>query len=188
MKKENHKTFLNMGLAMCCQIAALLTGLIVQRYILVTFGSTINGLTSSITQFLAYLMLLEAGLTTASIQALYGPLAQHDKAGISRILAATSRQFVKVGLLFLVGVIIVTAIMPIIIGDQVAVIIVVTLTFMAGLGSALNYMLASRNRALLHADNRVYVIYVITIVSVVIMAVLKLLVIFYLPYKTSNII
>ncbi|MDA7900925.1 hypothetical protein N9B26_07700, partial [Akkermansiaceae bacterium] len=188
MKNGNHQTFFNMGLAMCSTLTSMLTGLIVQRYILVTFNSSINGLTSSITQFLSYLMLLEAGLSTASIQALYEPLAQRDNVRISRILAATSRQFIKVGLFFLAGLVILTAILPIIIGDQVAAIIVIPLTFMSGLGHVLTYMLASRNKALLHADNRVFVIYLISIVSIVTMAVLKLLIIFYFPYNPTNII
>lgn len=49
MKK---KVMLNVGCTMLCQLVTFISGLIVPRLILSTFGSEANGLVSSITQFL----------------------------------------------------------------------------------------------------------------------------------------
>ena len=65
----------NMTMSIIARLISLVAGLVVQRYLLLSFGSTLNGLTTSINQAMAYLVLLEAGLGTASVQALYDPLA-----------------------------------------------------------------------------------------------------------------
>ena len=85
----------NMILAVIARVVTIITGVIVQRYILISFGSVLNGLTSSITQVMSYLVLLEAGLGSASIQALYYPLAQNEWRKISRIITATGKEYKK---------------------------------------------------------------------------------------------
>ena len=57
------------------QAAAVLAGLVLTRLILVGFGSAANGLITSVNQIFTYFILLEAGIGTASLQALYGPVA-----------------------------------------------------------------------------------------------------------------
>ena len=52
----------NMIMSIVARAVSLVTGLIVQRYLLLAYGSTLNGLTTSINQAMAYLVLLEAGL------------------------------------------------------------------------------------------------------------------------------
>ena len=83
----------NMLMSIIARLISLITGLIVQRYLLLAFGSTLNGLTTSINQAMAYLVLLEAGLGTASVQALYDPLASNDWKRVSGILTATGKEY-----------------------------------------------------------------------------------------------
>lgn len=58
------------------QITILICGFIVPKVIITNFGSNVNGLVSSITQFLAYITLLEAGMGPVVKSALYGPIAK----------------------------------------------------------------------------------------------------------------
>lgn len=82
MKK---KVMLNVGCTMLCQLVTFISGLIVPRLILSTFGSEANGLVSSITQFLNYIALVEGGIGSVVLTALYGPLAKKDDRKISSV-------------------------------------------------------------------------------------------------------
>ena len=68
------------------QFISLVCGLILPRLILSAFGSTYNGLTSSITQFLSVITLMRAGIGGASRAALYKPLAEKDSSSVSMIM------------------------------------------------------------------------------------------------------
>lgn len=178
----------NMITALIAQIVSVITGFVVQKYILVEFGSTINGLTSSITQILSYLTLLETGITGASIQALYKPLAEKDNKAISGVMSATGKQFLRVGTAFFGLLVVLTLLMPLILRNQVSAVIVMSMTFLSGFGSAATYAFASKHQALLQADNKVYVIQSTNIVIAVLSAVAKLVVVLALPFSENNII
>ena len=78
------------------EIVTLISGLIMPRLVLSYFGSTSNGLISSITQFLGFSTILRAGLGGAIRAALYRPIAENDNDKISAIMAATERHMNKV--------------------------------------------------------------------------------------------
>mgnify|MGYP001094903992 FL=1 len=56
------KTRLNMISSLGLQLITILSGFIIPRQILLVFGSDINGLINSLTQFLNYISLVEGGL------------------------------------------------------------------------------------------------------------------------------
>ena len=60
------------------QFVALACGFILPAYILQSYGSAVNGLVSSITQFLAFITLLEMGVGPVIQSNLYKPLADND--------------------------------------------------------------------------------------------------------------
>lgn len=76
----------NLIFAMAGQVVTILAGLVLTRLILISFGSATNGLLTSVNQIFTYFTLLEAGVGTASLQALYRPVAEDDKKEISRFL------------------------------------------------------------------------------------------------------
>ena len=149
---------LNMGVAFLTKILIIVTGIISQRFVLTSFGSEINGLTSSISQFLSYFTLLEAGLGIASLQALYKPLANNDKEKVDGILAATSIQYRCIGLAFLFVTVILSAAMPFISHSSLPNGLVFLLTLLMGSASVLNYLFIGRYQVMLRADQRVYVL------------------------------
>ena len=61
------------------QGVVFLSGIILPRFFLQEYGSNINGMVTSVNQFLVYLGLAEAGIGTASLVALYTPLARGDQ-------------------------------------------------------------------------------------------------------------
>ena len=61
------------------QVVTAISGLILPRLYLQIYGSALNGMVSSATQFMSYLSLVEAGISAASIVGLYTPLSQKIK-------------------------------------------------------------------------------------------------------------
>ena len=103
----------NTLLATVYQIVVLIAGFITPRYMLKYYGSEINGLITSITQFISYFNLVEAGLSSASVYALYKPLAENDHKKISAIVVATQRFYIISGYIFLGMLMILALVYPI---------------------------------------------------------------------------
>ena len=55
------KALMNVSMSLLLQILVVLYGFIVPKIIISNFGSEVNGLIASITQFLGYIALLESG-------------------------------------------------------------------------------------------------------------------------------
>ncbi len=82
------------------QIVVLLCGLVVPRLMIGAFGSEAYGATSSITQFLAYVTLLEGGVGGVARAVLYKPLARKDMAAISAVMEEVKAFFRVIGWIF----------------------------------------------------------------------------------------
>ena len=78
--------FYNVFFGLLGQVVSIALGVIIPRLVIVSLGSESNGLLSSVNQALVYLGLLEAGIGTATSQALYKPVAEQDTKNINHIL------------------------------------------------------------------------------------------------------
>ena len=85
----------NMVASLLLQVIVLLSGLILPRFILEAYGSSVNGMITSVNQFLTYLGLAEAGVGTATVVALYTPLALKQTEEVNSILSATRKFYNK---------------------------------------------------------------------------------------------
>ena len=56
------KTRVNIAVALLHQLVTAVSGLLLPRFILLYYGSEVNGLLQSVTQFLSYATLLECGI------------------------------------------------------------------------------------------------------------------------------
>ena len=76
----NRKSVLkNILSSLFLQIVVLLYGFIIPSLIIRNYGSETNGLISSITQFLAYISLLELGIGPIIKNLLYAPIIKKKK-------------------------------------------------------------------------------------------------------------
>ena len=87
------KAFLNMITSLLLQLVTVVSGFILPKVILGAFGSDTNGLIASVSQFIGYITLLEAGVGGVTRAALYKPLLDNDFHRISAILKATESFF-----------------------------------------------------------------------------------------------
>ena len=77
---RSRKAIANITSSFILQLVITFSGFIIPRYIITVFGSGVNGLVSSITQFLGYIALIEAGIGGVTRASLYSPLAKNDTA------------------------------------------------------------------------------------------------------------
>lgn len=171
------KFTINILVAFLSKVLIILSAIIAQNFILRSFGSEINGLTSSITQFITYFTLLEAGLSTASIQALYAPLNDQDTDIINSIVSATNQQYKKIGITFFFLTIILAFLMPIITNSDLNYFLIVGITMLMGLSNIINYFFVGKFNTLLYADRNVYVINILDCVLGVAFSFLKVIII-----------
>lgn len=164
---------INMIMSIVTRVISLLAGLIVQRYLLLVYGSTLNGLTTSINQAMAYLVLLEAGLGTASVQALYNPLSVKDWGKISGILTATGEEYKKVSAVFFCFLMGISIIIPLAVSGEVEFATAGLLTLITGGSYVVSYVMGGKYKVLLDADRRIYVLYALDSISIIISCILR---------------
>ena len=94
MKRKRLKY--NTLLSLTYQITAIVCGFILPRMIINVYGSGINGLISSINEFLAVITLMDMGIGVVVQTSLYDPLARNDNLEISKIVTSASKFFKKI--------------------------------------------------------------------------------------------
>ena len=90
MKK---KLSYNILFSLLLQIVAVINSFITSKITINYFGSEINGLVSSINQFLNYISLLEGGVGAVIMAQLYKPIYENDKNKISDIISSSKKFF-----------------------------------------------------------------------------------------------
>ena len=53
------------------QVITIVIGIVLPRMFIISYGSEVNGMLSSVNNIFTYIALLEAGIGTATVQALY---------------------------------------------------------------------------------------------------------------------
>ena len=173
-KKEMLLTvFSNLAL----QVVTALCGFVLPPLVIETFGSSANGMVSSISQFIAYLNIVEAGIGGASIAALYKPLALKNTTERNAILSATRRFYNRSGLLFTILVFVLAFFYPLIVGGQVDKTQSALMVLVLGITGAAEFFLIGKYRVLLTAAKKLYVISLVQMIALVVSTVLSVILI-----------
>ena len=90
-------TLLNVVSSVLLQLCTIVSGFIVPKIVLSTFGSDVNGLISSLNQLLCYITLLEGGVTSVISASLYKPLATKDMDKTNSVLVTAKKFYQKIG-------------------------------------------------------------------------------------------
>lgn len=135
----------------------LLLGIVIPRLVIVNLGSETNGLLSSINQVLVYVALLEAGVGTASLQALYGPVSRDNKDDINSVLAATAKFYRRAGRMYLAAILILTFVFPLTLQTEMPRSTVMWVMLLSGLPGVINFYFQGKYRILLQAEGKEYI-------------------------------
>ena len=151
------KAAYNSAASLFSEVVAIICGFILPRLILNNFGSTYNGLTQSVSQFLSIIALLRAGVGGATRAALYKSLANEDTNQISATIKATEIFMKRVALIFATFVVAFSAIYPLAVRNEFGWIFSASLVLIISISTFVQYYFGITYQMLLQADQRQYI-------------------------------
>ena len=129
---EVNKGVKNIFYGILAQSITIILGIIIPRLVLVNLGSEANGLLNSVSSVLAYMSLLEAGVGTATLQALYKPVSEKKYRDINRIMAATDRFYRRTGVAYLLLVVVIAGIYALKVSSDIPTYSIFIVVFLTG--------------------------------------------------------
>lgn len=174
---RNKKLQLNTISSLLNQIITLVCGFILPRYILSYYGSTVNGLVSSVQQLLGLISFCELGVGAVVQSALYKPLADNDGMLTSKILISARKFFDKVGIILSVYVVLLAAFFPLSQRDDFDYISTMFLVLAMSISYFAQYFFGVRDQLLVNADQRSYIQLFYQSLTVIINTVLSVVII-----------
>lgn len=157
------------------QITTFICGFIIPRIILESYGSDVNGLVASITNFLAFISLAECGIGAVVQSALYKPLANKDEDEINRILVSSDSFFNKVGIILLAYVVLMFFVYPSFVDDTFGFEYVAFLVLIISISTFIEHYVCMSYRLLLTADQTVYILLIYQIITQVLIVVFSVI-------------
>ena len=151
------KLALNTVSSLLLQIFTVLCGLITPRLFLNQYGSDVNGLVQSVTQFLGIISFFELGIGQVIQSALYKPLADKDEHTLNCVLASGGRFFRRIAYILFAYVFLLMALYPFTVNQDFDWVYTATLIVAISIGSFAQYYFGIIDNILLSADQRGYV-------------------------------
>ena len=155
------------------QVVVMIVGFITPRVMLRAYGSEINGLVSSLVQFISYFNLVEAGLSGAAVFALYKPLADANHREINGIVSAAKRFYIQAGYIFVIlTLVLACSYSTLKAAETLTPFSVFILTLILGINGCLEFFTLAKYRVILTADQKTYVVSIASIVQTVISTII----------------
>lgn len=151
------KLLYNTIVSLTYQFITLICGFILPRYFLSCYGSAVNGLVSSITQFLGFVALAECGVGAVVQSALYKPLADKKEAEISRIMKSSQRFFRRIAMILIAYTAVLMVVYPFVILDRFEFAYTTGLILIISISSFAQYFFSMSYRLLLDADQMSFI-------------------------------
>lgn len=174
---RSKKAIINIISSLALQVVTVICGFIVPRLIIKNFGSNVNGLVTSITQFLAYITLLESGFGPVVKSILYKPIANKKKNKIEEILKSSENFFRKISYIFIVYIIILCIGLPLVLSNEFDGIFTATLVIIISISTFTEYYFGMTYRLYLQAEQKTYIISIIQISTLVLNTIITVVLI-----------
>lgn len=164
---RKQKLILNSCTGLIKQLVVVICGFILPRYMLLYYGSNVNGLVSSITHFLGFISLLELGIGPVIQANLYKPLAEKNDEEISKIIISSERFFRRIAYIFIAYIAVLAVIFPIFVNTEYDVLFTVSLLVILSISSFAEYFFGVTYQLLLNADQKSYVQTLLQIIATI---------------------
>lgn len=169
------KLFLNSSISLIYQITAFICGFILPRLFLTYYGSEVNGLISSITNFLGFITLAELGVGAVVQAAFYKPLADRDYTEISKVFASSEKFFHIVAYILVAYTAILFVCYPLIVNSSFDYWYTSILIFVMSISYFAQYYLGMSYRLLLTADQLGFIQYGTSTLTLIINTIISVL-------------
>ncbi len=157
MTSNFKKYFYNIFFGIGGQILIAAIGIVVPRLFISSYGSEVNGFLSSINQIFTYVVILEAGVGTATLQALYKPVATENHDEVNGILSATAQFYRKTGWYYLACIALLSVGYPILVASEIPFWQQMLIIWIVGGSGSIGYFVHAKYRMLLGADGKMYI-------------------------------
>lgn len=166
------QAFKNASTSLILQLVLALSGIIIPRFFIALYGSAVNGLVSSISQFISYMALVEAGVGAAGTVALYKPIADKNQDRINGIVSAARSFYLRSGAIFSALLVALLIFYPFAVKNEIQnVSFIRTMIFVLSINGIVDYFYLGKFRVLLMADQKGYIISLAQIIGTVLMTV-----------------
>lgn len=154
---RKNKVLLNLAWDYIFKIVQISTSLLLARLILRAYGSEINGLISSINQFLSVVAVTDMGVSTVIQSALYMPLVSGDKDKISSIMVSSSKFYQTIGFIMIIYTVCLCVLYPRFTETSFDYWFVASLIIILSIDSIVKYLFGVTRSMLLNADQHHYI-------------------------------
>lgn len=163
----NRFLFYNSITPLIYQVTTIICCFILPRLILGHFGTEVNGLLNSITQFLAVIAFLELGVGAVVQSSLYKPLAAKDNITVSKVITSADKFFRRLGYILAIYVVVMILYYPYLVKQNFSFTFTATLIVAISIRSFAQYFFGIVNRLLLLADQKAYIQYIAQTAAVI---------------------
>lgn len=163
---RKRKLILNTSTSLISQIITIICGFILPKLFLQYYGSVVNGVVSSITQFLGFIAFLELGVGAVVQSSLYKPLADKNNEQISKIIKSADNFFKKIAYILCGYTILLALVYPVITINEFNYLYTLLLILIISISSFLQYYFGIKYQLLLNADQKSYVQLTIQIITI----------------------
>lgn len=164
---QNKILFYNSISPLIYQVTTIICGFILPRLILGYYGTEVNGLVNSITQFLAIISFLELGVGAVVQSSLYKPLADNDNITVSKVITSADKFFRRLGYILVIYVVVMLFYYPYLVKLSFSFMFTATLIVAISIRSFAQYFFGIVNRLLLLADQKAYIQYIAQTAAVI---------------------
>ncbi len=141
------------------EIVTIICGFILPRLIIGQYGSAVNGLVNSITQFIGIITFLDFGVGKVVQSALYKPLAENDTKKISEVVASARKFFHRIAIIMALYVCVLLVVYPYLSGNHFSWLYTSALLAAMSVSAFSQYYFGIVDRLLLNADQKGYIQY-----------------------------
>lgn len=160
-----NKLSINIIFSLFLQIIAIVNSFITTKITILYFGTEINGLISSINQFLNYVSLLEGGIGAVVMANLYRPLYEHNMVHVSNIIESSRKFFRQIIYIYMGYVVILSFFYPMVTKTNMSTASVALLIWILSISLSAQYFFAISYKILLQADHKLYICSIIQIIA-----------------------
>ena len=174
---RSKKAIINIVSSLLLQLVTIICSFIIPKLFIQKFGSSTNGLITSITQFLAYIALLESGFGPVVKSILYKPIANKDKEKIETILKTSEKFFRTISYIFIVYIVILCIVLPLILSNEFDIIYTASLVIIISISIFAEYYFGMTYRLFLQAEQKTYIISIIQIGTLILNTIVTIVLI-----------
>ena len=172
---RSKKSIYNVVASLTYKIGTCVIGLLVPRLFVMSYGSELNGLQSSISQIFAYIALIEAGVGEATLQSLFGPIAKKEYKKANEILSATTFYYNKIGFIYFGLLVVLALFYPIFIKvDSISYITVVAYILFSGATTGINFFYQAKILLVIQATGDIYINSLVTMIMYLLTSFVKI--------------